>query len=193
MGWLIVGLILFFGIHTVSIISDPWRDSMVDKIGLIAWKGIYAFISVIGLYLMIRGYAAAHQNALTLYQPAPWLKHVAMTLQLPVLPLLLAAYIRGRIATTVKHPMLLATILWSASHLLINGQLTGLLLFGTCLTWAIIDLYSLCGRSQRPLPGAPASRFNDVIAVFLGLALHYGMIIWGHAAIVGVPLKSVAL
>lgn len=191
MSWLIVGLILFFGIHTVSIVSDAWRNCMVEKIGLMPWKGIYSLISVIGLYLIIQGYSVAHQNALTIYQPASWLKHFAMILLLPIFPLLLAAYIRGRIATTVKHPMLLATILWSASHLLVNGQLTDLLLFGTCLIWAIFDLYSLCGRSQRPLPGAPTSRFNDFIAVGFGLALHYSMIIWGHTAITGVPLISV--
>jgi uncharacterized membrane protein len=192
MSWLIVGLILFFGIHTVSIISEAWRDRMVEKIGLLSWKGIYSFISIIGLYMMIHGYEVAHQNALTIYQPVSWMKNFSMILQVPVFPLLLAVYIRGRIAATVKHPMLLATILWSASHLLVNGQLTDLLLFGTCLTWAVFDLYSLCGRSQRPLPGAPASRFNDIIAVGVGLVLHYGMIIWGHTAMTGVPLISVA-
>lgn len=184
----ILGLILFFGVHTLSIINESWRNEMVDKIGVWPWKGIYALISLIGLILLIYGYGLLRTTSTVLYTPAPWLTHLAMLLLLPVFPLLLAAYLPGRIRNKVRHPMLVATILWAFAHLLVNGRLVDLLLFGIFLVWATIDLISMRRREQRPIPTAPESTRNDVIAVALGLVLYVLFVLVLHALLIGVPV-----
>ncbi len=146
-------------------------------------------VSILGLYLIVAGYNTAHHKAPVIYLPALWLVPLATALLIPVFPLLLSAYIRGRIAEKLKHPMLLATILWAAAHLLVNGHLTDLLLFGTSLVWASVDLYSLSGRKQRPLPGVPLSKLNDLAALILGIALYTGVLFYWHEALSGVALS----
>jgi uncharacterized membrane protein len=109
---------------------------------------------------------------------------------LPVFPLLFAAYLPGRIQSAAKHPMLAAVKLWATAHLLSNGTLADVLLFGSFLIWAVAVRISLKHRVPTPLPGAPPSRYNDLIALLLGLGL-YALIIWRlHALIIGVPLLS---
>ncbi|MBS0434018.1 MAG: NnrU family protein, partial [Proteobacteria bacterium] len=100
--------------------------------------------------------------------------------------LLLAAYLPGRIKAAAKHPMLVATKLWATAHLLANGNLADVLLFGGFLAWAVADRISMKQRAQRPLPGAPAGRFNDLIAVLAGLALYALFITVGHRWLIGV-------
>ncbi len=184
---LLLGLALFFGMHTVSIINEPWRDRMVATIGENAWKGLYALVSVIGFALIIWGYGLAQDNPVILYSPPAWLRHVAMLLLVPVFPLLLAAYLPGRIKSVTKHPMLLATKFWALAHLLANGTMADVLLFGSFLAWAIVDRISMKRRTQRALPGAPTSKANDVIAVVVGLALYFAFVFWLHSLLIGVP------
>ncbi len=183
---LLLGLALFFGMHTVSIINEPWRDRMVATIGENAWKGLYALVSVIGFVLIIWGYGLAQDNPVILYSPPTWLRHVAMLLLVPVFPLLLAAYLPGRIKSVTKHPMLLATKFWALAHLLANGTMADVLLFGSFLAWAIVDRISMKRRTQRALPGAPTSKANDVIAVVVGLALYFAFVFWLHSLLIGV-------
>ena len=188
MSLLLTGLALFFAVHSISIGNDPWRERMVQRLGIWTWKGIYSLIALAGLVLMIKGYGPARVDPATLYLPARWLTHLAMLLMLPVFPLLLATYFPGRIKAAVGHPMLLATILWAFSHLLVNGSLADVLLFGAFLAWAFIDLLSATRRTQRPLPGAPESKRNDVIAVIGGLVFYAAFVVWLHAVLLGVPL-----
>ena len=185
---LLLGLVLFLGAHSVSIINEPWRNRMVSKMGEVPWKGVYSLISIIGFVLIIWGYGLARADSVVLYSPPVWLRHVTMLLLLPVFPLLLAAYLPGRIKTTTKHPMLAATKLWAFAHLLANGTLADVLLFGAFLAWAVVDRISLKRRKQRPLPAAPASKANDIIAVVVGLALYAAFIVWLHGWLIGVPL-----
>ena len=184
----ILGLILFFGIHSIAIVSNAWRDRMADRIGVWPWKGLYAVVALLGLVLIIYGYGLVRTTSAVLYTPAPWLTHLAMLLLLPVFPLLLATYLPGRISSRVKHPMLVATILWAFAHLLVNGRVADLLLFGIFLIWAVADLISMSRREQRAIPGAPASNRNDVIAVALGLILYLLFILGLHALLIGVPV-----
>lgn len=187
---LVLGLVLFLGIHSVSIAAPAWRDAQAAR-NEKAWKGLYTLIAIAGFVLVVYGYGLARQSPVVLYAPPTWLRHVALLLMLPFFTLLLAAYLPGRIKTATKHPMLAATKLWALSHLLANGTLADVLLFGGFLAWAVVDRISLKRRVQRPIPGAPPSAANDLIAVVAGLAL-YGLFMWrAHAWLIGVsPLGT---
>ena len=186
MSTLILGLLLFLGVHAASIVAPRWRDAQVEARGELTWKGAYALLSLIGFALILHGYGLARQSPVVLYQPPAALRHVAWLLMLPVFPLLLAAYLPGRIARAIRHPMLVATKLWALAHLLANGTLASTLLFGSFLTWAVADRISLKRRASRPVPGAPPGPFNDAIAVVVGLALYGAMIGFAHLWLIGV-------
>jgi uncharacterized membrane protein len=186
MNILIAGLALFFAVHSISIVNDSWRDRMVARLGEGPWKGLYSVASILGLILIVWGYGLARQDPVVLYLPPSWLRHVAMLLLIPVFPLLLAAYLPGRIQTATKHPMLAAVKLWALAHLLANGMLADVLLFGGFLTWAVVDRISMKRRTPRPIPAAPPSKGNDLMAVLLGLALYVGFVLWLHAWLIGV-------
>ena len=188
MGWLVAGLIIFFTVHSISIVNEPWRDRMVAKLGEGPWKGVYSVVATIGFFLIVWGYGLARQETAVIYFPAPWLMHMSMLLLIPVFPLLLATYLPGRIRVVARHPMLIATILWAFAHLLVNGRLTDILLFGSFLVWSGLDLFSMRQRVQRPVPSAPALRFNDLITMVLGLALYSMFVVWLHSMLIGVPL-----
>ena len=183
---LILGLVIFLGIHSVSIVAPAWRDAQVASRGDLPWKGLYTVVSLIGFGLLVYGYGLARQAPLVLYTPPTALRHVALLLMLPVFPLLFAAYLPGRIKAAAKHPMLVATKLWAVAHLCANGTLVDVLLFGGFLAWAVADRISLKRRPSRPVPGAPAGPANDVIALVGGLAV-YGLFLWKlHAWLIGV-------
>jgi len=183
---LILGLLLFLGAHSISIFNDPWRNRMQARLGEIGWKGAYSLISIAGFVLIVQGYAAARLDPVVLYTPPTALRHVAMLLLVPVFPLLLSTYLPGRIKSAVRHPMLVATKLWAVAHLLANGNLADVLLFGGFLAWAVADRISLKRRSPRSLHTAPAGKANDVIAVVGGLALYVGFVMWLHVWLIGI-------
>jgi len=120
------------------------------------------------------------------YTPPPALRHLTGLLMLPVFPLLLAAYLPGRIKAWVKHPMLLATQAWALAHLLANGAMPDVYLFGGFLVWATADRISVTRRPARPIAGAPPTRFNDAIAVIGGLVLYAVVVGWAHVRLFGV-------
>ncbi len=188
MSILVVGLIIFFAVHSVSIVNEGWRDRMLASIGEGPWKGIYSVVATIGFILMIWGYGLARQETAVLFLAPNWLRHLAMLLLLPVFPLLLATYFPGRIQTLARHPMLIATLLWSFAHLMVNGRLADVLLFGAFLLWAALDLFSTRRRTPRVVPGAPVSRVNDIIVLVLGLLLYGLFVVWLHSVLVGVAL-----
>ena len=185
MNTLIAGLIIFFAVHSISIVNDAWRNRMVAKTGEWGWKGLYALLAIIGLLLVIRGYGLARLDPVVLYTPPRWLHYGALLLLLPVFPLLLAAYLPGRIQMVAKHPMLLATKLWATAHLLVNGTLADVLLFGSFLAWAVADRISLKRRTPHPVPNTPPGRFNDAMAVVIGLGLYAAFVFWLHARLIG--------
>ncbi len=183
---LILGMVIFIGTHSVSIVAPQWRSAVVARIGEWPWKGIYAIVSIAGFLLLVQGYAEARLAPLVLYLPPAWTRHVAALLMLPVFVLLLAAYLPGRIKTSVKHPMLLAVKLWATAHLLANGTLADVILFGGFLAWAVVDRISVNHRPARAIPAAPASKLNDVVAVIVGLVLYALFAFRWHAALIGV-------
>jgi uncharacterized membrane protein len=172
MTYLMLGLVLFFGTHFISIVAPGWRSRMIASIGTGPWKVAYSVIAIVGFMLILSGYEQTQLTPAVLYVAPAWLRHVNALLMLPVFPLLLAVYLPGRIKTTLKHPMLLATTLWAFAHLLVNGMLGDVLLFGSFLVWAVADRISFRGRVQTGLITVPPGRFNDAIAVILGLVLY---------------------
>ena len=183
----LLGLALFLGVHSISIVNEPWRDHMAEKFGKWGWKAIYSLISIIGFVLIIIGYGITRLEAIELFDPPLWLQHISLLLLLPVFPLLIAAYFPGRIKKAVHHPMLLATLIWATAHLLANGNLADFILFGSFLAWTTLDLVSMQNRKQRPIPGSPPSRYNDLIALGLGTALYVLFLFGLHELLVGVP------
>lgn len=186
MAILLVGLILFLGVHSISIFNEPFRDRAAARLGERAWQGLYGLIAIIGLVLIIWGYGLARQEPTVLYTPPVWLRHVALLLLVFVFPLLLATYLPGRIKQAVGHPMLAATKLWAFAHLLANGMLHDVLLFGGFLVWAVADRISIKWRSPSPPPAAPRSKFNDLIAVIAGMGLYVWFLLQGHVWLFGV-------
>ncbi len=185
MGELIAGLVVFLGIHSLAIFAPELRTRAIRQWGEAPWKAGYAVISLIGFVLLLYGFGAARQSPAVLYTPPHWMRHVTFLLMLPVFPLILAAYLPGRIKNAAKHPMLAAVKFWAFGHLLANGMLADVLLFGGFLAWAVVDRISLKRRTQR-IRTAPPGRYNDLIAIVLGLAL-YGLFVgWAHLRLFGV-------
>jgi len=182
---LLLGLVLFFGMHSMSIVALPLRDKLATK-SEIGWKLLYAMVSLLGIVLMARGYADLRQAPTILYEFPIWLRHVAAILLLPTFVLLLAPYFPGRISHAVKHPQLVTVKIWAFAHLLVNGTLAGLLLFGSFLLWAVIDRISMTNRASRPVPGVPQSRVNDIIVVVAGLVVYAAIVFWLHEMLFGV-------
>lgn len=186
MGILIAGLVIFLGVHSISIISVSWRDRLVARLGETAWQGLFGVAALAGLVLIVWGYGLAREAPTLLYVPPVWLRHLALLIMVPVFPLLLAAYLPGRIQSTIGHPMLAAVKLWALAHLLANGALADLVLFGSFLAWAVVDRISMKWRTPLPVKGAPPSKANDVIAVVAGLALYVAFVLWLHRWLFGV-------
>jgi uncharacterized membrane protein len=185
---LIAGLVIFLGIHSISIVMPGARDRWVAALGANAWRGVYSLIALAGFVLIIYGYGIARQSPQVLYSPPPWLHRVALLLMLPAFPLLFATYLPGRIRTAVKHPMLVAVKTWALAHLLANGMLADVLLFGGFLAWAVADRISLKRRASRPVSGLPPSPWNDAIAIVGGLAVYAFTLCCLHRLLIGVPL-----
>ena len=185
MSQLLLGMLLFFGAHCVSIVAPGFRDRMAGKSEL-GWKALYSIVSLLGLVMMVRGYGELRMTPQLLYVPPAWLRHVAAILLLPVFVFFLAPYFPGRIKTALKHPQLVAVKLWALGHLLANGMLADVILFGSFLAWAVAARISAKRRPARPLPGAPESRANDIIVTVLGLAVTAVMVLWLHARLFGV-------
>ncbi len=187
---LILGLVLFLGIHSVSIVSADGRNRLVQQMGEGPWKGLYSLVSLAGFVLIVVGYGAAREAPVLLYTLPNGFRHLAALLMLPVFVLLLAAYLPGRIKTAAKHPMLLAVKLWALAHLLANGTLADVLLFGGFLAWAVVDRISVKKREAQGLTrttlALPGSKANDAIAVVGGLGLYVLFVVWAHAFLFGV-------
>ena len=167
---LVLGLVVFLGIHSVRIVADDWRTARIAKSGERPWKLAYTIISIVGLVLIIYGYGHARQATPLLYTPPVWLKHVGALLTLPAFILIAAAYVKGtRIKARVGHPMILGVKVWAFAHLIANGTLADVVLFGAFLVWAVLDFIASRRRDRAAgtvYPIGPISR--DMIAIGAG-------------------------
>lgn len=183
--YLVLGLVLFLGMHSISIVAPAWRDQIATRLGN-AWRGLYSLITIAGLILIIWGYGIARQNPVILYAPPVWTRYITAVLMLPVFTFFLAAYLPGRIKGALKHPMLVSVMLWAAAHLIATGMLANVVLFGSFLAWAVADRISFRWRTQRAFPTAPTMKLNDGIAVVAGLVLYVIFVYWLHFRWIGV-------
>src|SRR5512138_3391938 len=183
---LVIGLVMFLGVHSVAIVAPQGRDALAAKLGERAWKALYSVLSIVGFVLLVWGYGQARQNPVIVYTPPVELRWVTAILMLPVFPLLLAPYFPGRIRDALKHPMLAGVKLWAFAHLLSNGMLADLLLFGGFLAWAVMDRISFKRRPQRLLKTAPRSKLNDIVVLVLGLVLYFAFMDGLRARLIGV-------
>lgn len=188
MGWLILGLVLFLGSHSVRIFADEWRNTMIVRMGLGAWKGAYALISLIGLVILIYGYGIARAHPVLLWVPPSWGRHLAALLSLVAFILVLAAYVPGtKIREKLGHPMLVGVKAWAFGHLLANGTLADLVLFGSFLAWAIADFAVARRRDRREQVRYPAAGWSrDLIVIVAGAAATAIFARWLHLPLIGV-------
>ena len=171
---LILGLVLFLGVHSTRVVADGWRGAMIAKLGEGAWKGVYAVLSLVGFVLLVYGYGVARADPIVLWSPPIWTRHVAALLTIPAFILLAAAYVpRNRIKAALGHPMILGTKVWALAHLLANGNLADLLLFGGFLVWAVLAF-----RAARRRDRAAGTRYPSGVASYTLVTIVVGLIAW---------------
>ncbi len=185
---LILGLLLFLGVHSVRIVADGWRSAQLARLGEKRWKGLYSLAAFAGLGLIIWGYALARQQPQLLWTPPLGLRHASGLLMLFSLMLLAAANVpRNRIKTLVHHPMLLGTQLWAVAHLLANGNVADVLLFGGFLVWSSVDLVSAVQRDRAAgVAYQGGTMQGTLIAIAAGCALWLLLAFWLHGVLFGV-------
>jgi uncharacterized membrane protein len=188
---LLVGLGLFFVAHLVPTRPDL-RARLVARFGAGRYSGLFSVVSLVALAMIVWGYGRMQGLARgnpQVWDPPAWSKHVTMLLMVPALILLVAAYVPSRIRNATGHPMLIAIMLWALGHLLANGDLASLLLFGSFLAYAVYDRISVGQRhALGPLGEAKGSLPGDVAAIAGGLVLYALLLFWGHQKLTGVPL-----
>ena len=189
---MILGLALFLGVHALTT-QRELRARLIASAGEGGYKIGYSLVSALGLVLIVWGFA--HYRATGMWEvwtPPKALKHVTVALMLPAVILVVAAYIRGRIYTALKHPMLAGVKLWAAAHLIANGDLGGIILFGSFLGWAVFDRISLKHRADSGAPPIPVGGpGNDLIAVAVGFVAYLALAFAFHPVVIGVPVFGV--
>ena len=186
---MILGLVLFIGVHLVTTKRD-FRAQLIARFGESLYKLGFALVSAVGLALIVWGFAAYRADGwIDVWYPPKAMRHIAVALMLPAVILLVAAYIRGGIYRVVKHPMLTAVKLWALAHLLANGDLGSIILFGGLLAWAVVDRISLKRRADPGSPPIPVGGpLNDVIAVGVGIVAYLALGFAFHPVVIGVPV-----
>ncbi|MBV8124787.1 MAG: NnrU family protein, partial [Paucibacter sp.] len=156
MPYLILGLLLFLGVHSIRIFADDWRMRTMVRIGPNAWRAVYSLISLAGFALLLWGYGQARQDTTMLWTPPLALRHLTALLMLVAMVLLVATYVPNNpIKARLQHPMVLSVKTWAFAHLLANGSLADVVLFGSFLVWAVLCFRSARGRGPIALSGTP--------------------------------------
>lgn len=185
---MLIGLVLFLGMHSVRIFADTWREAQIAKRGAAAWQGFYTLISLLGFIMIIWGYGDARGSTSVLWYPPVWTKYPAVLLIVASAILITATYVPGtKIKAVIGHPMLAGTKLWAFGHLITNGTLQDVILFGAFLVWAILDF-----RTSRQRDKRTGTRYEfvgyqrDAIAIVVGLAVGIVFAVYLHARLIGV-------
>lgn len=188
MNVLVAGLLLLLGVHSIRLVAPAWREARIARWGLTRWKLLYALLSLAGLTLVVAGYGMARAEPVPLWLPPVWTRHLAALLTLPAFVLMACAYVpQTRIGARLGHPMVAGVKIWAFAHLIANGTLADLLLFGSFLVWAVV-MFSILRRRDRAAgvrrPPGIASR--DFIALAAGLAIWAAFALWLHGVLIGV-------
>jgi uncharacterized membrane protein len=184
MALLIIGIIVFLGIHLLPTFPHL-RERLIGSLGETGYKVAFAALSIAGFALLVWGFASA--PLIQVWSPPPWTRWVAMVLMLPAFIFLVAAYVPGRIKAKLKHPFLVAIKTWALAHLIANGDLASIILFGSFLAYAVYDRIALKGRKPTELIGTAAQggARNDLIAVVLGVIFYVIFAVWLHPLLIG--------
>ena len=185
---LVLGLVLFLGVHSVRIVADGWRTQTLARMGEMPWKGLYSLVSAVGLALIVWGYGLARQQPVVLWVPPIGMRHAASLLTLIAFILLAATYVpRNAIKSRLHHPMVLGVKVWALAHLLSNGNLADVLLFGSFLLWAVLSFRAARQRDRAMNTGyAPGTAAGTGVAVVVGAVAWVGFAFWAHAWLIGV-------
>ena len=188
MSYLILGLILFLGAHSVRIFAEGWRTQTLQRLGEGGWKGLYSVVSLLGFGLILWGYGLARQHPVLLWSPPAGMRHLAALLMLASFVLLTAAYVPGnRIKARLRHPMVLGVKAWALAHLLANGQLLHAVLFGAFLVWAVLDFRSARQRDRlQPAVAAAGTAGATGITIAIGVVAWLVFTLWLHGLLIGV-------
>jgi uncharacterized membrane protein len=188
MSVLIVGLLIFLGVHSTRFLASAWRARVIAGRGEGVWKGGFSLVSALGLILIVWGFGLARQAPVDLWQTPAWTRHVAALAMLVSFILLTAAYVPGnRIKAQLHHPMILGIKVWALAHLLANHKLGDVVLFGAFLVWAVLAFRAARQRDRveaRVYPQGTAAA--TAITVVVGAVAFVGFAFWGHAALIGV-------
>jgi len=185
---LIAGLVLFLGIHSVRIVADDFRTARIAQWGIGPWKLLYTLVSFAGAGLIIWGYSMARAEPVVVWNPPRGMNHLAALLMVPSFVLVVAGNLPGtKLKAALGHPMVIGVKLWAFAHLLANGMLADVVLFGAFLAWAIVDFVSLRRRDRaegKSYPGGSLAR--DALAVAIGLVAWVAFVFWLHGWLFGV-------
>jgi uncharacterized membrane protein len=186
---MIVGLVLFIGAHVFTTRRGA-RASAIASLGEGSYKVVYSMVALVGLVLIVWGFAHYRgEGWQDIWMPPRSLRHLNIALMLPAVILVVSAYIRGRIYAAVKHPMLAGVKLWAFGHLLANGDLGGIILFGSILAWAVFDRISLKRRTDPGAPPIPVGGIgNDLIAIVVGIIAYLALAFAFHPVVLGIPV-----
>lgn len=184
MALLIIGIAVFLGIHLLPAFPHL-RAGLIGRLGETGYKIAFAVSSIAAFALLVWGFATA--PVVQVWSPPPWTRWVAIVLMLPAFIFLVAAYVPGRIKEKLKHPFLVAIKTWALAHLIANGDLASIILFGSFLAYAVLDRISLKGRKPTELieSAAQGDARNDLIAVVLGVVLYVAFLVWLHPLLIG--------
>lgn len=190
MSVLIIGLLLFLGVHSVRIFAEDWRGARIARFGETGWKLAYSLVSLVGLVVLIYGYGMSRADPVFVWNPPIWTRHLAALLTLPAFILLAAAYVPGnRIKAALSHPMILGVKVWAFAHLLANGRLGDIVLFGAFLLWAVLDFRAARQRDRTGAVTRPAGNLTgDAITLAAGLIGWAVFALYLHAWLIGVPV-----
>lgn len=189
--WLVLGLVLFLGVHSVRMAAPEFRDGVIAARGAPAWKGAYSVLSLIGFVILIWGFGQARLETPVLWAPPAWMAHINLVLMAPALILLAASQMpAGYIRRAVRHPMILGVKVWAFGHLLANGDLAALVLFAAFLGWAVWNRIAVKRRGD-PVHG-DAKPVYDAAAAAVGLAFYLWLVLYGHLWLFGVAPVAVS-
>lgn len=185
---LVAGLLVFLGAHSIRIVADDWRSARIARIGAGPWRGLYSLVSLAGIALIVWGYASARAEPIVLWSPPAWTRYATSLLVLPSFVLIVAGNMRGtKMKAALGHPMVLGTKLWAFAHLLSNGTLADVLLFGGFLAWAIVAYASLRRRDRAAAVVYPEGRIQrDIVASVIGTIAWFVFGYWLHGWLIGV-------
>jgi uncharacterized membrane protein len=186
---MILGLAVFIGTHLITTQREQ-RTALIGRFGEGTYKGLYAVASIIGVILIAYGYSRYRATGwIDVWYPPAWTRHLTAALVWPAIIMFFAPYFPGRIKTTLKHPMLVGTKLWALAHLISNGDLGSIILFGAILAWAVVDRISLKRRTDAGGPPIPVGGIGkDIAAVGVGTAVYLVLGFWFHPYVIGVPV-----